>query len=114
MKPLPYNCMSSKRAWVTVPKGPGSGSRKGLGHVVTGSLGLGMSSKRAWVTVPKGPGSGSRKGLSHGKYLVQFLLNHATSPKHHLNAEAHIRCGKKSKLCGTAPDYKGKMCGKVR
>ena len=21
---------------------------------------------------------------------------------------------KKSKLCGTAPDYKGKMCGKVR
>ena len=28
--------------------------------------------------------------------------------------EAHIRCGKKSKLCDTAPDYKGKMCGKVR
>ena len=65
--------MSSKRAWVTVPKGPGSGSRKGLGHVVTGSRGLGMSSKRAWVTVPKGPGSGSPKGLSHGPKRARLL-----------------------------------------
>ena len=52
-------------AWVTVPKGPGSRSRKGLGN----------GPERARVTVPKGPGSrGNRvtwprhefqKGLGH-------------------------------------------------
>ena len=82
-----------ERAWVTVPKGPGSrGNRvtwpwhefqKGLGHGPEralvrvpkgpGSRGLGMSSKRAWVTVPKGPGSGSRKGLSHGPKRARLL-----------------------------------------
>ena len=79
-----------ERAWVTVPKGPGSRSRKGLGHVVTGSRGLGMSSKRAWVTVPKGPGSGSRKGLGNGPERAWVTVpkgpgsrgNRVTWPRH--------------------------------
>ena len=52
-----------KRAWVTVPKGPGSRSQKGLGH----------GPKRAWVTVPQGPGSRSKKGLGHGPKRALLL-----------------------------------------
>ena len=71
-------------------KGPGSRSRKGLGHgperAWPGSRGnwvtwprhefqksLGQGPERAWVTVPKGPGSGSRKGLSHGPKRARLL-----------------------------------------
>ena len=37
-----------------------------------------------------------------------FLKLNSLNQRHPLGAV------KKSKLCGTAPDYKGKMCGKVR
>ena len=44
------------RRLYTLYKMPLFARAQGLGHVVTGSRGLGMSSKRAWVTVDRDPG----------------------------------------------------------
>ena len=84
MKPLPYNCMSSKnglghgpeRAWVRVPKGPGS-----RGNWVTWpryefQKGLGHGPERAWVRVPKGPES---------RKIFSSIFAQSSIMQHHLN-----------------------------
>ena len=65
-----------ERAWVTVPKGPGSRGNRVTWPRHEFQKGLGHGPKIAWVTVPKGPGSRGnwvtwpryefQKGLGHG------------------------------------------------
>ena len=55
--------------------------------------------------------------LCNNNRLICDVTCEATEISDHMmvNAQRHILGAvKKSKLCGTAPDYKGKMCGKVR
>ena len=108
--------MSSKRAWVRVPKGPGS-----RGNWVTWpryefQKGPGQGPERAWVTVPKGPGSGSRKGLSHGPKRARLFtyFGFYTRKSNRENFKIMRNYAENARLCGNMQKITkcADMCGK--